>query len=184
MLIFSVNFGSAGSSHVPDRNLRRLLRRSLVLVLLLAPLLPVAPLIAQETTPSPASSDIGQKIIEIRVIGSRRIPKETVIARMYSHVNDNYDPLTVERDFNSLWNTGYFEDVRIEKEDTPQGVILDVYVREKPTIRDITYKGNSSITESDILDRFKKEKVGLSAESQYDPARIAHAVTVIKDMLA
>jgi len=184
VLIFSVNFGSAGSSHVPDRNLRRLLRRSLVLVLLLAPLLPVAPLIAQETTPSPASSDIGQKIIEIRVIGSRRIPKETVIARMYSHVNDNYDPLTVERDFNSLWNTGYFEDVRIEKEDTPQGVILDVYVREKPTIRDITYKGNSSITESDILDRFKKEKVGLSAESQYDPARIAHAVTVIKDMLA
>ena len=103
---------------------------------------------------------------------------------MYSHPNDAYDPLTVERDFNSLWNTGYFEDVRIEKEDTPQGVILDVYVREKPTIRDITYKGLSSVTESDVLDRFKKEKVGLSQESQYDPARIAKAVTVIKEMLA
>ncbi|MGA8108005.1 MAG: outer membrane protein assembly factor BamA [Acidobacteriaceae bacterium] len=123
-------------------------------------------------------------MIEIRVIGSRRIPKETIIARMFSKVGDPYDPLTVERDFNSLWNTGYFEDVRIEKEDTPQGVILDVYVREKPTIREIQYKGLSSITESDVMERFKKEKVGLSPESQYDPARIAHAVTVIKEMLA
>jgi outer membrane protein insertion porin family len=138
---------------------------------------------AQASAPA-ASSDVGQKIIDVRVIGSRRIPKETIIARMYSHVNDAYDPLTVERDFNSLWNTGYFDDVRIEKEDTPQGVILDVYVREKPTIRDITYKGLSSVTESDVLDRFKKEKVGLSQESQYDPARIAKAVTVIKQMLA
>ena len=138
---------------------------------------------AQASAPS-ASSDVGQKIIEVRVIGTRRIPKETVQARMFSHVNDAYDPLTIERDFNSLWNTGYFEDVRIEKEDTPQGVILDVYVREKPTIRDITYKGLNSVTESDVLDRFKKEKVGLSQESQYDPARIAHAVTVIRQMLA
>ena len=181
MPIFSVSFWSAGSPHVSCRNLRRLLRRSLILILLLAPLLPVAPLFAQASAPS---SDVGEKIVEIRVIGSRRIPKETILARMFSHVNDSYDPLTVERDFNSLWNTGYFEDVRIEKEDTPQGVILDVYVREKPVIRDITYKGNNSITESDILDRFKKEKVGLSQESQYDPARIAHAVTVIKEMLA
>ena len=184
MHIFPVISWSAGSPHVPCRNLRRLLRRSLVLVLFLAPLFPAAPLNAQEATQPAVSSDVGQKILEIRVIGSRRIPKETVLARLFSHVNDNYDPLTVERDFNSLWNTGYFEDVRIEKEDTPQGVILDVYVREKPTIRDITYKGLNSVTQSDVLDRFKKEKVGLSQESQYDPARIAHGVTVIKEMLA
>ncbi len=183
MLISSVNLWSAGSPHVPCRNPRRLLRRSLILVLLLAPFLPLPRLMAQESAPA-ASSDVGQKIVDIRVIGSRRIPRETVLARMYSHPNDAYDPLTVERDFNSLWNTGYFEDVRIEKEDTPQGVILDVYVREKPTIRDITYKGLSSVTESDVLDRFKKEKVGLSQESQYDPARIAKAVTVIRQMLA
>src|SRR6202789_4550846 len=144
----------------------------------------------QESAPAPrappasASRVVGKEIMEIRVIGSRRIPKETVIARLFSRANDPYDPLVVERDFNSLWNTGYFEDVRIEKEDSPQGIILDVYVREKPTIRDISYKGLNSVTESDVLDRFKKEKVGLSQESQYDPARIAKAVTVIKEMLA
>ncbi|HTV81098.1 MAG TPA: outer membrane protein assembly factor BamA [Acidobacteriaceae bacterium] len=164
--------------------MRRLLGQAMVLVLVMAAGLRAAPLTAQDTTGAGATASQPNTIIEIRVIGTRRIPQEAVKARMFSHVGEPYDPLTVERDFNSLWNTGYFEDVRIEKEDTPQGVILDVYVREKPLIRDIEYKGNSSITESDIMARYKKEKVGLTPESQYDPARIAHAVTVIEEMEA
>ncbi|HEY0784562.1 MAG TPA: outer membrane protein assembly factor BamA [Acidobacteriaceae bacterium] len=123
-------------------------------------------------------------VTSIRVIGNRRIPKETVLARLFSHENEAYDPATVERDFNSLWNTGYFEDVRIEREDTPKGIILDIYVREKPTIREINYKGLNSVTTSDVLDAYKKAKVGLSQESQYDPTRVARAITVIKELLA
>src|SRR5579883_648273 len=126
-----------------------------------------------------------QTITQIRVIGNRRIPKETILARMFSHENEPFDPTTVERDFNSLWNTGYFEDVRIEREDNPKGgIILDVYVREKPTIREINYKGLNSVTQSDVLDRLKKEKVGFSVESQYDPTRIARVETAIKELLA
>jgi len=68
-------------------------------------------------------------ITSIRVIGNRRIPKETILARLFTHPGDTIDQLAIERDFNSLWNTGYFEDVRIEKEDTPKGIILNVYVR-------------------------------------------------------
>jgi len=125
-----------------------------------------------------------QTIVSIRVIGNRRIPKETIQARMFTHVGDTYDPVSIERDFNSLWNTDYFEDIRIEREDTAKGIILNVFVREKPTIREINYKGNNSISNSDILDRFKKEKVGLSVEGQYDATHIKRAETVIKEMLA
>jgi outer membrane protein insertion porin family len=39
-------------------------------------------------------------IEQIRVIGNRRIPKETVLARLFTHVGDTYDPLSIERDFN------------------------------------------------------------------------------------
>jgi len=59
-----------------------------------------------------------------------------------------------------------------------------VYVREKPTIAAIDYKGLNAVTQSDVLERFKKTKVGLSVESQYDPTRIKHAETVLKEMLA
>jgi len=125
-----------------------------------------------------------QTVFSIRVIGNRRIPKETVLARLFTHQGDTYDPLSVERDFNSLWNTGYFEDLRIEREDTEQGIILNVFVREKPTIREINYKGLNAVSVSDVLDRFKKEKVGLTQESQYDPTKVMRAVTVLRDILA
>jgi outer membrane protein insertion porin family len=125
-----------------------------------------------------------QTIDSIRVIGNRRIPKETVLARLFTHPGDAYDPISIERDFNSLWNTAYFDDLRIEREDTEKGIILNIFVREKPTIREINYKGLNAVSQSDVLDRFKKEKVGLSVESQYDPARIKRAETVLKDILS
>jgi len=131
-----------------------------------------------------AVAQTAETITQIRVVGNRRIPKETILARMFTHENDAYDPVSVERDFNSLWNTGYFENLRIEREDSEKGVILNVFVHEKPSIREINYKGLNSVSVSDVLDRFKKVKVGLSVESQYDPTKIKFAETTIKQLLA
>ena len=131
-----------------------------------------------------ALAQSSQIITQIRVIGNRRIPRETILARLFTHIGDVYDPISVERDFNSLWNTGYFDNLRIEREDTEKGVILDIFIVEKPNIREINYKGLSSVSVSDVLDRFKKEKVPLSVESQYDATKIKRAETVIKQLLA
>ena len=126
-------------------------------------------------TATSALAQQSETIDSIRVIGNRRIPKETVLARLFTHPGDTYDPVSIERDFNSLWNTSYFDDLRIEREDSEKGIILNIFVREKPTIREINYKGNNSVSTSDILDRLKKEKVGFSVEGQYDPAKIKRA---------
>jgi outer membrane protein insertion porin family len=139
---------------------------------------------AQTSPSTPASSQGVEVLCQPQVIGNRRIPKESVLARLFSRQNDIYDPLVVERDFNSLWNTGYFEDVQIERLDTPKCVQLIIFVREKPTIREINYTGLNAVTQSDVLDRFKKAKVPLSVESQYDATKIARAVVVLKDLLA
>ncbi|MFZ0276807.1 MAG: outer membrane protein assembly factor BamA [Candidatus Sulfotelmatobacter sp.] len=128
-----------------------------------------------------AQSDI---ISEINVQGNRRIPAETVKARIFTHPGDIYDPAALERDFNSLWNTGYFEDIRFSREQTPKGWRLIIQVKEKPTIREINYVGLSSVSTSDVLDRFKEAKVGLSVESQYDPTKVKKAEVTIKGLLA
>ena len=153
--------------------LGKLIRAARALLLLVLVASPLAALAQQANT-----------IVEMRVIGQRRIPKETILARMFTHIGDQYDPISIERDFNSLWNTGYFENLRIEREDSEKGVILDVYVTEKPTIQEINYHGLNSFSVSDALDRFKKEKVGLSVESQFDPTRIKHAEAVLRAMEA
>ena len=142
-------------------------------------------MMAQNNAATTPTAEQGvQTLCQPEVIGNRRIPKESVLARLFSHQNDLYDPAVVERDFNSLWNTGYFDNIRIERVDTPKCVQLVIYVKEKPTIKELLYKGMSSISQSDVLEAFKKAKVGLSVESQYDPTKIKRAETVIKEMLA
>ena len=124
-----------------------------------------------------------QTLCQPQVIGNRRIPKESVLARLFSHQGDLYDRTIVERDYNSLWNTGYFAEVRIEEVATPACLQLIVYVKEKPTIREINYKGLNAVPLSDVADRLKKEKAGFTVESQYDPTRVQHAENVIKALL-
>ncbi len=126
-------------------------------------------------------------ITNIQFEGNRRIQKATLVARMFSRIGDPYNEENVRRDFLALWNTQYFEDIRLEVEDdpkTPGGKILIFYVTERPVIRRIEYKGNKSVSESDILDRFKERKVGLTVESRFDPTVIKHAQVVLQQLLA
>jgi outer membrane protein insertion porin family len=131
--------------------------------------------------PSNSQSDL---IVGIQIHGNRRIPAETVKARIFTKVGDVYDVNALERDFNALWNTGYYEDIRFEREQSERGWILHIYVKERPTIREINYVGLNAVSTSDVLDRFKDRKVGLSVESQYDPTKVKKAEVVIKDLLA
>ena len=123
-------------------------------------------------------------ITEIVVHGNRRIPAETVRGRIFTRPGDVYDAAALERDFNSLWNTNYFEDIRFEREQTPKGWRIHVYVKERPTISEIEYSGLNSVSKSDVLDRFKDRKVGLSPESQYDPTKVKKAEVTIKELLS
>jgi outer membrane protein insertion porin family len=123
-------------------------------------------------------------ISEISVTGNRRIPADTIKARIFTKAGDIYDTAALERDFNSVWNTGYFEDIKFLREQTPKGWRIIVQVKEKPTIREINYVGLSSVSNSDVLDRFKQDKVGLVVESQYDPTRITKAAVSIKGLLS
>ena len=118
--------------------------------------------------------------------GNRRIRRDTLQARIFSRVGDPYNEETLRRDFQALWNTQFFEDVKLEVEDSPDkpnGKIVVFVVKERPIIRRIRYDGVHSVSESDILDRFKEKKVGLTVESQFDPTRIKKAEVVLKELL-
>jgi outer membrane protein insertion porin family len=136
----------------------------------------------------PATNSQEAPIIErIEFQGNRRIRSEMLRARIFSRVGDPLNEDGLRRDFHALWNTQYFEDIRLEVQDSPDkpnAKIVIFYVTERPIVRRIEYKGNKSISESDILDRFKERKVGLSVESQFDPTKIKKAEVVLKELLA
>jgi outer membrane protein insertion porin family len=138
---------------------------------------------AQGATTQPAGQEV---IYRIDFTGNRRIRTDTLKARIFSRAGDPYNEETLRRDFQALWNTQFFEDVKLKVEDAPEkanGKIIVFEVTERPVIRRIRYEGIHSVSESDILDRFKEKKVGLTVESQFDPTRIKKAEVVLKDLL-
>ena len=157
-------------------------------VVCLFPLSSARTLSGQAAQKAPAVTPEGTPTIErIEFQGNRRIRSETLRARIFSRPGDAVNEDALRRDFHALWNTQYFEDIRLEIEDSadkPNQKIVVFYVTERPIVRRIEYKGNKSVSESDILDRFKDRKVGLSIESQFDPTRIKKAEVVIKELLA
>jgi outer membrane protein insertion porin family len=126
-------------------------------------------------------------IERIEFVGNRRVRNDTLKARIFSREGDAYNEETLRRDFQALWNTQFFEDVKLRVEDSPDkpnAKIVIFEVKERPIIRRIRYDNIHSVSESDILDRFKERKVGLTVESQFDPTKIKKAEVVIKELLS
>ncbi|HET8547999.1 MAG TPA: outer membrane protein assembly factor BamA, partial [Bryobacteraceae bacterium] len=123
-------------------------------------------------------------IEEIEFRGSRRVPQDTLRALIISRKGDRYDEETLHRDFIALWNSQRFDDIRVEREAGVNGWIIRFVVTERRVVRSIKYEGAKSVTVSEILDRFKERKVGLSVESQYDANKVQRAATVLKEFLS
>ncbi|MDW8129369.1 MAG: outer membrane protein assembly factor BamA [Bryobacterales bacterium] len=147
---------------------------------------PEAPKAAQvEPLREAAPAGPPENIVEaIEFRGARRVPQDTLRAMIFTRKGDRYDEDALRRDFMQLWNTGRFDDIRLEVEPGKTGWIVRFVLVERQVVRTIKYEGVKSVTVSEILDRFKERRVGLSVESQYDPNKVQRAVTVLRDFLA
>jgi outer membrane protein insertion porin family len=129
-----------------------------------------------------------QSFIErLEIEGNRRVQRDTIMAHIVSHPGDTYDSEVVQRDAQALRDTGYFDEVRLIVEDDPdasKGKIVAFVVKERPFIRRIEYLGIKSISEADIENAYKENKITLSVESWFDPEKMTRAAKVIEKLLA
>ena len=141
-------------------------------------------------TPKPATPEEARPAAVERVVeaiefrGNRRVLQDTLRALVFTKKGDKYEEEALRRDFMALWNSGRFDDLRLEVEPGHTGLIVRFVVVERRVIRTIKYPGAKSVTVSEILDRFKERKVGLSVESQYDDAKVQRARVVLQEFLA
>ena len=126
----------------------------------------------------------GQTVEAVEFRGARRVPQDTLKAMVETKAGDIYKEEVLRRDFMRLWNTGRFDDIRLEAEPGKTGLIVRFVITERRVIRSIDYQGIHSVSVSEILDRFKERKVGLSVESQYDPDKIQRATVALREYLA
>lgn len=92
----------------------------------------------------------GQPIVDVRFQGNRRVESEAMLLELESGVGELVSARNLATDLRRLWGLGKFEDIRVEGEMTPSGVVLTYVVKERPTIRKIVVEGNSKIKLDDI----------------------------------
>lgn len=100
----------------------------------------------------------GHPIAEIRFEGNNRVESEAMLLELDSSVGELCQPRKLGADLKRLWGLGYFEDVRVEGEMGPRGVVLTYVVKERPTIRKIIIEGNDKVKLDDINEQLDLQK--------------------------
>ncbi|HUV50311.1 MAG TPA: outer membrane protein assembly factor BamA [Anaerolineae bacterium] len=93
-----------------------------------------------------------EKIAEILVVGNKRIEADAIKKAIEISAGDIFLAKNLANDLKSIFSMGYFDDVRIEADDGPEGKIITFMVKEKPTIRVIRIKGNKVFDDEDIME--------------------------------
>ncbi len=116
----------------------------------------------QPSPPAPLRLGTGT-IADIRVEGSQRIEAATVRSYMLVQAGDSFDPDRIDRSLKTLYATGLFSDVRLER----QGDTLIVHVVENPTINRIAFEGNRKLNDDTL-----RGEVQLKPRGVYTPALV------------
>ena len=133
---------------------------------------------AQGVATSPALA--GQKIERFEVIGNTSVASDTIRVYLGISPGEIYDPAALQRNFLNLWQTGLFDDIRIEGEPGDAGVVVKVTVQERPRIGAVEYKGNKSLTSTKIGEALEKDKIDLHVGSAVEQTVIRRATESIR----
>jgi len=101
-------------------------------------------------------------IEDIRVEGLQRITPGTVFNYLPMKVGDTYDDQLSAEAVRALFKTGFFKDVRLERD----GGILVIILEERPSIASITLSGNEDIRSEDLIDSLRQ--IGFAEGRAFD----------------
>lgn len=113
---------------------------------------------AANVAPAPESFTVS----DIRIDGLQRIGAGTLFTYLPIERGDTVDQARIGEAIRSLYKTGFFEDVRMDRE----GDILVVTVTERPAINKLTITGNKDIKTEDLTKGLKE--IGLAEGDTFD----------------
>ena len=112
---------------------------------------------------------------DIRVEGLRRISAGAVFNELPIAVGDTVAEEDTANAVKSLFDTGLFSDVRIDREDAT----LVVRVEERPSIASIDFSGNDVVKTEDLAEAL--EQAGFAAGRTFDPAVLDRMAQELRD---
>jgi outer membrane protein insertion porin family len=117
------------------------------------------------------SQDLSMKILgkerisRIVIKGNRRIESDAILGVMQTREGEILSPARARADLKAIYKLGYFTDVRMDITKTPEGQILTVTVKEKPSIKEIMVEGNNKVKKDKILEVMNLKPFSVASEN-------------------
>ena len=131
-----------------------------ILVLLLIFLCSASSISAQSSIdPAPAATDTSSTIVKsIEVQGNKTISIATILSKIKTRVGQEYLQSVISDDLKRLYNTGYFSDVRVDRQDHEGGFKVIIYLDEKAIVEEITFSKTRFIQSRTLLKKMKTQE--------------------------
>jgi outer membrane protein insertion porin family len=92
------------------------------------------------------------RVADVRVRGNRRIEADAIRARISTKAGDTYNAARISSDVHAVFGLGFFRNVKVFSEETPDGRIVTFEVEENPVVRQVAIAGNEGIDADKIRD--------------------------------
>jgi outer membrane protein assembly factor BamA len=114
---------------------------------------------------------------KVEVRGNKRVESDAIRLAVKSQPGEPLNPAQVAADIKSIYALGYFDNIRAEVQERPEGEVLVFIVTEKPSIAKIDYQGYDELD----LDKIK-EVVDIQPLSVLNIAKIRKNADKIKEL--
>lgn len=99
---------------------------------------------------SPVREVNGPTVQKIVVKGNKKIEADAVIAKLATKQGEPFSSEKARQDLDLLFKTGFFYNVKIERDPVEGGIQLTYSVVEKPAVVEILFTGNSEIDSAEL----------------------------------
>ncbi len=118
-----------------------------------------------------------EKIAKVLVAGNKRIEADAIKRNIKTKPGDVYIAQSLSQDLKAVYSMGYFEDIRIDAEESPQGKVIIFRVTEKASIRIIRFQGNKVYKDDEI-----KENLSIRTGSILNIFKVRSNIKRIEDL--
>lgn len=105
------------------------------------------------------------KIVKAVVVkGNKTISNEVILSKIKTRAGQEYLQNVISDDIKRLYNTGYFSNVSVDREDYSGGFKVTFYLTEKPIIEKISFSRTKRIRERQLREKIKSKETGFLDE--------------------
>jgi outer membrane protein insertion porin family len=131
--------------------------------------------------PTVPKTALGGVVERFEVVGNTSVAADTIRVYLGISPGEPFNPGAVQNNFLNLWQTGLFDDIKIETDKGANGgVVVKVIVKERPRIGSVEYRGNKDLNSAKIAEALEKDKVDLHIGSTLDQTLVRRAAESIK----